>query len=96
MNEETTACEEGSAPSPKSADGLNNWPVNPDRPRVAKTPKGTIKIRRPNVGDEVYIKVKVEKVVEPEGAHHGPVTYRAPGVLAPNTVDARYFVEGEK
>lgn len=58
---------------------------------MAKSPKDTIKIRRlPKVGDEILIRATVTRVAEPEGAHHGKVTYRAPGAPAPVTVDAQY------
>lgn len=63
---------------------------------MPKSPKETIKIRRlPKVGDRLTIEVEVTKVSDPEGAHDGRVTYRAPGAPAPITVDASYVTDPE-
>lgn len=60
------------------------------------SPKDVIRVRRlPKVGDEITIKVKVTRVVEPEGSHAGLVTYEAPGAPAKTTVAASYIPDQE-
>ena len=59
-------------------------------------PKETIKIRHlPAKGDRLRLTVEVLRVVEPEGGHHGMVTLRVPGALAPITIPANFLTDAD-